>query len=339
MEKRLEFIDILKGIGIIFVIAGHLQNISTISRAWIYSFHMPLFFFISGVLFRKSNLKLNKKDYILKKVKSLLYPYLTISIFFIVFNILTAIKNHSGIVGIKQMIFSYLYSAKLYETNYVGALWFLTCLFSVEIMFYFIAKISNKTSKKFIVIFIGIIGLVFGNFSSIRLPFGLDIGFTGLVFYYLGYVYKNTKSLVEFNNKYYFLMIIPNVIFMALNYRILKATIYKGRVDMLYLNYGNYLFFYISAITGILFLYGLSEKIHSKLLAMIGRNSLVIMGFHLFIMTLLTNIISKVTGYNLLNNSYLNVNTFIIFILTILASTLFSHIIYKYLPSYVRLKK
>lgn len=48
--KRIEALDVAKGIGIILVIIGHLS--SSYLHDWIYSFHMPLFFIISGICFK-----------------------------------------------------------------------------------------------------------------------------------------------------------------------------------------------------------------------------------------------------------------------------------------------
>ena len=59
--KRNDFIDFLKGIGIILVVIGHVSQNERIND-FIYSFHMPLFFFISGFLFnyKKENFTKNK---------------------------------------------------------------------------------------------------------------------------------------------------------------------------------------------------------------------------------------------------------------------------------------
>ena len=48
-KQRIEWIDIAKGIGIIAVLIGHTN--SGILRDEIYSFHIPLFIFLSGMLF------------------------------------------------------------------------------------------------------------------------------------------------------------------------------------------------------------------------------------------------------------------------------------------------
>ena len=52
MTKRIEWIDIAKGIGIILVVIGHISQIKVLNDI-IYSFHMPLFFIISWYLYKR----------------------------------------------------------------------------------------------------------------------------------------------------------------------------------------------------------------------------------------------------------------------------------------------
>ena len=47
--NRITHIDIFKGIGILFMVMGHI-GFSSIFDKWIHAFHMPMFFFISGYL-------------------------------------------------------------------------------------------------------------------------------------------------------------------------------------------------------------------------------------------------------------------------------------------------
>lgn len=42
-EPRVSWIDVLKGIGIVLVVIGHIY-LNPIVDNWLYSFHMPLFF-------------------------------------------------------------------------------------------------------------------------------------------------------------------------------------------------------------------------------------------------------------------------------------------------------
>lgn len=54
-EKRIEYIDIAKALGIMLVIAGHVTSSTTVIKKEIYAFHMPLFFMLSGMLLKEWN--------------------------------------------------------------------------------------------------------------------------------------------------------------------------------------------------------------------------------------------------------------------------------------------
>ena len=59
ISKRIEYIDIARGIGILLVVMGHndFSLISPFLFKLIYSFHMPLFFFMSGIFFKPHSSK------------------------------------------------------------------------------------------------------------------------------------------------------------------------------------------------------------------------------------------------------------------------------------------
>ncbi len=93
-NKRIDGIDIAKGIGIILVVFAHtiVPQLRGSSKAagflwiFIYNFHMPLFFFLSGLLFEKGLARYtDKSKFILGKLKYLMLPYLTFSVFAYVF--------------------------------------------------------------------------------------------------------------------------------------------------------------------------------------------------------------------------------------------------------------
>ena len=91
LHKRIEYVDILKGIGIICVLLGHnlvVQDdgqLPEIMRYIIYSFHMPLFFFLSGYVF---STKVNWTNFIKKKIKTIVVPMYIFSLVVMIFNIL-----------------------------------------------------------------------------------------------------------------------------------------------------------------------------------------------------------------------------------------------------------
>ncbi len=140
MKKRSEILDISKGIAILLVVWAHARAPFS---GFIYQFHMPFFFLISGYLYNKD---CSLKTYICKKTKTLYMP-------FIVCNILGG--------GIKWICGFYSYTFKTYiryvinvlltltkDGQFFGATWFLGALYIVAIVYkcldYFIADGKYK---------------------------------------------------------------------------------------------------------------------------------------------------------------------------------------------------
>ena len=100
-KKRLGYIDAVKGFGIILVVYAHI--ISGLSSYVIYLFHMPLFFIVSGILFKEPN---DKNKFIVGKVKSLIVPYFSYSILlFVVFSSYNIMRDgYDSKLMIKQLI-------------------------------------------------------------------------------------------------------------------------------------------------------------------------------------------------------------------------------------------
>ncbi len=90
-HKKIVIVDYAKGIGIFLVVVGHtlvgLINASIIPpstltefvQKFIYSFHMPLFFIISG-LFIERSLRKPVKQFLINKLQVIVYPYIVWSV-------------------------------------------------------------------------------------------------------------------------------------------------------------------------------------------------------------------------------------------------------------------
>jgi fucose 4-O-acetylase-like acetyltransferase len=90
-NNRYQWVDVAKGIGIILVVYGHTMrglnnaslidaNIFWVSDTLLYSFHMPLFFLLSGLFFKKSIQKRGSGGIFIEKCKTILYPYMVWSL-------------------------------------------------------------------------------------------------------------------------------------------------------------------------------------------------------------------------------------------------------------------
>ncbi len=338
IEKRKEYIDVAKGIGIILVIAGHCGLWKGIT-AFIYFFHMPLFFLLSGLV---GNDNVPFGLYCKKKLKSLIYPYFTLGSIAIVYN--TIIEHIRGINGGSTMLYkriiALVYGNYIWESNgkYIGTLWFMPAMFCTALICYGIKKI-DRLKYRFIIIgfcyMLAVSSVYIYTTYNIRLPWCLDIAFLASIIYMSGVVlknrswqrYRNKKNVYQgllFEESYRtsFLFLASGTFLSILN----TAYIWwqgdpKPRLDMLTMKYGFAVLFILGSIfisIGIIMLVKIMcEWREYKLLSHIGRVSILIMFLHLYIKDLM---------YIVIDNSLL------VFIFTAVSSVLLSFAIEKYVP-------
>lgn len=149
IKQRLTYIDIARAIGILFVVLGHVNQFYRDSQGiensqtliFIYAFHMPLFFILSGILFSEKTFHdLSFFDFLIKKVKALLVPYLFLDITAGLYE--TVISSKIQISSIAEVLKNTL----TLHCN-VGANWFISALFIGEIFLYFFLKYYRSIYK------------------------------------------------------------------------------------------------------------------------------------------------------------------------------------------------
>ena len=140
-------IDIAKGIGIVLVVLGHALAYGCPNRLFtmIYAFHMPLFFFLSGFVFKPKN---SVFDFVLGKIKSLLLPLV---FFQFADNVIFYILKVAG-------------KESCYGLVNFGGLWFITTLFYVSCLYYMIGEVAlrNNKHRNIVLFFISLVSLVLG---------------------------------------------------------------------------------------------------------------------------------------------------------------------------------
>lgn len=178
-RKYYENVDIIRGFAILLVVLGHAlapDNIVTTDSKWcnvvhdfIYSFHMPLFFLISGFCYVQSE---NYGKFFLRKSRYLLIPYLVFNMITMVMQRLlpffTLVENNLG-EEIRQVFF------------YGGSIWFVYVLFEIMVIFPFIAKIiDGKVGRACVLLTVSVVIYIFA---------GRNIGFLCIsqLTYYLPY--------------------------------------------------------------------------------------------------------------------------------------------------------
>lgn len=128
-NKRLSYLDMAKGIGIILVLYGHLIYTSENVRVWISAFHMPLFFVISGItLSMGTKDEKDVKGRISKKAHTLLIPYMWFSIIYFIVDIGNVFLNKITMFDFKANIIATLTFAGK------SVMWFITALFISQVI-------------------------------------------------------------------------------------------------------------------------------------------------------------------------------------------------------------
>ena len=161
-QNRIGYLDTAKGIAIICIVIGHSYSYHVGNGSflipYLYSFHVPIFFVISGILYaRRSQEHIN----VLKKVKGLILPY-----FFwgTAYQICLGFLSVIGGASFRQQIYTRV-STVLHLTS--GAMWFLPTMFVATILFQLSCKISNISIRWGICILTCIIGIIAPHNSAL----------------------------------------------------------------------------------------------------------------------------------------------------------------------------
>lgn len=187
---RDEKIDIYKGIGILCMMMGHIGFGGIIDHS-IHAFHMPMFFFISGYLY-KDNTTQPFKVWLKKKAGALLVPYLVFGIMhYMIWLFMQSYKQEP--ISLEPLI--RLFTINTTKLPIAGALWFLTALFFSNVMFYGLRKyIKGSRLQCVACIVIVAAGHLAVKFLPFRLPLALDAAMIGLGLFYIGYILKQNME-------------------------------------------------------------------------------------------------------------------------------------------------
>jgi fucose 4-O-acetylase-like acetyltransferase len=199
MYSRNEIIDIAKGIGILLVVYGH--SGLPLSGSVILYFHMPLFFFLSGLTFKEND---SQKDFIVKRIKRLYIPFVIINtIFLILHPLLFAV----GLEEKEYLVEDYLSKILKIITfqnaePIISQCWYLLGLFTISIIFKLAFSFSGKKMLSIIYIFFAVCSLFSISFN-IRFYYGscdlLNVFLISSQFYLTGYLTRDyiTKSKID----------------------------------------------------------------------------------------------------------------------------------------------
>lgn len=305
-------ISIAKAIGIILMVAGHIfiTNETQPLHDFIYSFHMPLFFILSGFCFSKKHLS-SFKPYIRKKIHSLYFPYVIWHSFFaILHNFLfhIGIYNTTDLWGCEgiytcERFFLNLYNIAIHldgKEILVGQLWFVRTLFFVCIFSWITIKLINKKKVRqkthfFFISFLIIVSPLILYMNLNRIPF-LHMNnwiYWGFTMYLFGYFFRNWEKPIP-----WYAVLISFLYILAI---CLKSPVTHPDYRSIYI-------YTSTSILGFFMIFGIAHYLVkmriSRALVYIGNHTMPILILHFIVFRTITYFIVMLSNGNTIILSY-----------------------------------
>ena len=308
--KRQNDIDILRAYGIIFMVMGHIFTFYGKFDRYIHTFHMPLFFVISGYLYRtKDEIPLYRL--ILQKAKRLLVPYLT---FAVINYIAWLFLEYDGKAWYEPLRKLFTYNTS--GLPICGALWFLSALFWTEVFYMSVDRLIRIPWLRSIVIFVvAITSCTVQNYTEFRLPLTIDIGLACMGFYEIGRLFRShgEKITAFLQRKTLLIRFFIGLILFLVNGVLAFVNDY---VNIKSGWYGIIPLFWVNAVLGIaafsIFaslaeIVLLDKNVLKRFLVFIGRGSIIFLGLNQLMIMIGNN-----TFYIVKNQWILGVIVFIV---------------------------
>lgn len=262
-SKRIEAIDVAKGIGIFLVVIGHFINMNSYPGRVIYSFHMPLFFFLSGICFNEKKYA-TLLEFFGNRARTLLWPCfcftMTISLF-------QSVLISIPLCSLRQEL--------------PGALWFLPILFVAEIFYFYLCKMK-KNYRLMILLTFYCIGITF--YEELQgLPYKTSFIPKALLYYGLGHIlrdktlcYLRNFLIIPKTNRYSSLSLLISIVLVSAAFCLNEANLLVGMLKVAVALCGIFatLMFCSTPFPALL----------KKSVLLLGQNTLVIMAVHVFFM-------------------------------------------------------
>lgn len=282
-EDRLVWVDSLKGILMLLVVLGHsiqfiLGDACSDNYLWnlIYSFHMPAFIAVSGFVCYKPKYYSGKgsKDFIFRRLKQLIVP-------FILWSLLRILANPP--YSIMDIVSVFLHPD--------GGYWFLWVLFIITMIFYLVDWISEKTKVKqeYIVITTSLVLMLVMLVTNFRL-FGYQFISYYFLFYIIGYYFNKYNQY--FPKKIWFIFVGILVWFITASFwNMHELPFFFKDITFIPKQVMQYAYRFFVAVIAIITIFTLSSKILNvnfkinNFLLIFGKLSLGIYTSHIIIMS------------------------------------------------------
>lgn len=293
-QKRLTWVDVTKGFLMILVVIGHYPGeLDFPFIKYIYWFHMPAFFLLSGIFFKEIKDNQNTKMTIKKRFMQLMVPYL-----FFLF-LITAVRysmelalGNFELSWYLQDLWKLVIAGRFVRGAY-GVFWFVTTLFFTYLLFIWMTKYLTRFKQITLLVIFYLIAHLESIFAmhvisgapaesaqTIPMLWNLDVALMAIVYFALGYYAKSVWMNVTLPWLFGALVVVFGAV----------AADYVGMIDyhlsMKFLRYDHFILDLVIPIAFIIVILGIFQRLTVILplewLTKVEKHSIAIMYLHIF---------------------------------------------------------
>lgn len=269
MTQRDNTFDVMKGIGILAMIVGH-SPIPELLNRFIFVWHMPLFFLVSGYFFKPKPVG----EYMRRNARQLILPYAVTSLLMILLTAakqLTTGKGDTLTMAIAALVGNGTLNNPTFSEYNIGAIWFLLAMFwcrSVYNVMY--ARITDFRVFGGEVLAVSSIATYVG--TMVYMPTDSLEGLQALLFFHVGHIARQ-NNLQEISINWWFIALVAVLT---------GFSIHAGSMSMVRCYYGYWPVNCLAAIGMTIVIFHLSRRLKdNRFLIWCGRVSMVILCVHI----------------------------------------------------------
>lgn len=313
--ERDESIDLLKGIGILSVVVGHALNTDVFPspkcdtiRIFVYVYHLPIFFFCSGFLFKEQRSFMQMTKSLTKKYNKFIYACCFSLLLIPVWIFMETLETMQIREIVQRILRIFLFRP---SGIFVSAMWFIPFLCISQFLYYTILLFIKAMSARLIIItLLGVTGIVLTQKGYLHY-YNINIALTMLPILFLGTLAREYKLIRFIERKmisFILCMLTGLSIFILNNLTGDEIDLSKGQL------YGGTAFYPI-VIIGLIFCIALSQivklvsiramKVAYKWLGIMGKESLYIMAYHFIVFKFIDGVAYKIFAWGDVVNSRL----------------------------------
>lgn len=277
---RIDYLDYLKGFAILWIVWWH-AGVPVFAQPY---YHVPIFFFISGMFFKRNE---SFKEVVHKNIKRVGIPFLFFYTISYPYRMIVYLWDHRTLAGFRWNCILDIFRIE-WRADYLYVnvpLWFLVCLFSLQIGYYFISKFPDWA------IWLIAVGsaVLFVYTQYFPTPFMINDALHYITYFAVGNLVGYKLIAFLNNNKKRTLLIIGCTILYVL-IKITSNYQMNGFLSNILLHAATFTFiFFIFAVFSFI-----GNGCKKSVLKFFGLNSLTVLGLHVPVLIIYQRFFHKV---------------------------------------------